>query len=456
MDSLKSKEGEDINLETLFGSLEKYIGVEAVDVTVKEYYEDLLLMLKIFPMQCLYLSCCFHKALTQAYIFRRQLLRQELSNSRKFYGNMKCWVMEVRNLEYKKLETSDFDQNQVPCLVTKLSIEGLSRSTTKFTPVRSFDDTLEPVRINQDFEFYVKRPTSLLYVDLLYINEAAEEGSLEREQLFGHAAIPIRRFESQKNVREWFKLERKNGTIAEVKLRLQYTFKEESMSVWDSEKGIPRSLENGGPHFILGMIGVGQVGSRILDFLLRSENFDGGQVVVSTRRPQKLIAYEKLGVTAVFDNSAVASRADLLIVCCPPSSINSVARDIRGKLKSTTLVVSCIAGISAERLASLFGISLHNVFRPSINIEVGRVVSRSLEGNLEELCIRGEHVPLSQLRENTVVNGWLNAFKFERGVGSRNVDGCFEPLGANGLLEIGGRGTSLRGGYAQTRGYIIY
>ncbi|EKX54813.1 hypothetical protein GUITHDRAFT_99462 [Guillardia theta CCMP2712] len=448
MDLLQSKDEEDVNFESLFGSLEKYISVEAVDGTVKQYYDDMIYMLKIFPMQCLYLSCCFHKALTQAYIFRRQLLRQELSNSRKFYGNIKCWVIEVRNLEYKRLETSDFDQNQIPCLVARLSIEGLSRSTTKFTPIRSFDDTLEPARINQDFEFFVKRPTSLIYVDLLYLNEAAEEGSLEREQLFGHAAIPIRRFESQKNVREWFKLVRNDGTIGEVKLRIQYSFKEESMSIWDAERGIPRSVESGGPHFTLGMIGVGQIGTKILESLLRCESFDGGNVIVSTRRPQKLSAYEKLGVTAMLDNSAVASRADLVIVCCPPSSLNAVARDVRGRLKSTTLVLSCVAGVASERLAGLFGISPRNVFRPSIDVKVGgggactsgvtpwqeglkegeawellynvfvsvisnvgiperianNIVSKSLEGMLEELCIRGEHVPLSHLEEGAAVN----------------------------------------------------
>jgi hypothetical protein len=54
--------------------------------------------------------------------------------------------------------------------------------------------------------------------------------------------------------------------VAEIKMRMQYTYKEEHMPIWDHELGgLPRAPDQGGAAFVLGIIGAGQVGRRILD-----------------------------------------------------------------------------------------------------------------------------------------------------------------------------------------------
>lgn len=155
-------------------------------------------------------------------------------------------------------------------------------------------------------------------------------------------------------------------------MRMQYTYKEEHMPIWDHELGgLPRAPDQGGSAFILGIIGAGQVGKRILDNVLRSGAFEASQVHVSTRGPERLGSYEKLGVSCVYDDAAVAQRADLLVLACLPSQIQQVAKALRGNVRGTTLVLSIVAGFSAERMAALLRVSPGQLVKPLLGGESG-------------------------------------------------------------------------------------
>ena len=263
----------DVTFESIAGRLHEYIDTEGVDEEVSLYYNNILRTNMLLPIQTAYLAAAHQVALCEAYVFRRQHQREALARSRKFNGAIKLWVLEVRNLDVsKQLPELDADQ-RLPSLAVRISIEGQTKLTTRGTPSRNFDGTFEPLKINQDIDFYAKRPTSILHIDMLHINDDAPSDSLERDVLVGHLLIPLRKLESQKMVRQWYPLLFDGRVIAEVKMRLQYHFKEEHMPIWEPEAGMPRAIDQGGPEFVFGLIGVGQIGSKILDGVLRCGAF---------------------------------------------------------------------------------------------------------------------------------------------------------------------------------------
>ena len=71
-------------------------------------------------------------------------------------------------------------------------------------------------------------------------------------------------------VRETYPLLHNGALVAQLKLRLMYTYKEEQMPVWDAAAGgIPRPHQQGSADFVVSVIGAGQIGSRLLGCLLR-------------------------------------------------------------------------------------------------------------------------------------------------------------------------------------------
>ena len=80
--------------------------------------------------------------------------------------------------------------------------------------------------------------------------------------------------------------------------------------------------------------------------------------------------FSEKGVRCVFDNAAVAKSATLLILCCLPSQLPDVAKDIRSALRRETVVLSIVSATTLSRLQSLLGTS--NILRPNITTVVQR------------------------------------------------------------------------------------
>jgi hypothetical protein len=347
----------EISFDMIAGRLNEYIDTEGVDNEVHIYYNNILRAGMLFPIQTAYMASAYQLALSAAYEHKRQHQREALVKSRKFNGVVKMWVLEVSNVNIKAQLPELEAEQRLPSLAVRASIEAASKLTTRGTPSRNYDGTFEPLKINQDLDFYIKRPTSILHVDLVHLNDDVPQDSLQREVLVGHLLIPVRKLESQKMVRQLYPVTYNGVRVAEIKLRLQYTYKEEQMATWDPESGMPRPPDQGGPEFILGIIGAGQIGSKILQGVLRCGSFRASQVKVSTRGPERLELFQKLGVSCGYDDAAVAQRADVLVIAVLPSQLPQVARDVRGHIRPTSLVISLVAGAhcSAPALQSLRG-----------------------------------------------------------------------------------------------------
>ncbi len=104
----------------------------------------------------------------------------------------------------------------------------------------------------------------------------------------------------------------------------------------------------------IAIIGGGHMGSSILSGLL-----DGGkkadQLLLIDPNEPKREAYRKRGVTTLPSPDARLEAADLVLFAVKPQATDTMVAGLREYLREQQLVVSIIAGISSESLASLIG-----------------------------------------------------------------------------------------------------
>jgi len=348
--------------------LDEHINNEGVDEEVWMAYNNIIRTKTLIPIQCSFFASMHQLALKEAYTRRRQVRREDLSRSRKFTGQIKMWVLEIKDIDVRHSLGEDFSGNL--SVTVRVSVEGQAKGTTKSSPNRSaLDGSFEPLKINQDVDFYVKRPTSIIHMEVLHINDDMPEGSNARETLLGTVMTNLQPLESQRTVRQWCPFTVNGQVAGNVQLRMNYAFKEDVLSKWDPDSGLARSEENGGASFTIGFIGVGQIGQCALDAVLKSAHVPCRNVWISTRRPEMLASYEKLGCNVCFDNALVASKADCLFIGVQPNNLTQISSTLRGKIRQETLVVSLVAGVTGERVSQLLGTSY--VFRTQIGGEWG-------------------------------------------------------------------------------------
>lgn len=354
------------------------------------------------------------------------------TRSRKFNGQVKIWVMELKDIDLTHSLGPFFNGNlnltvrvslegqvrgdklqkrkkkpkktQKHNLASRLSLISVMRTprtshylhvslsnlnrqmkgTTKSTPARA-GRGFEPLKISQDVDFYVKRPTSIVHMEILHINEDQPDNSMTREVLIGQVLMNLQPLESQKTIRQWFPCLVNGAVSASIQLRMNYTFKEDVLQKWDPDSGLARSDEHGGANFTIGFIGVGQIGQCALDAVLKSCNLHPSRVHVSTRRPETLYNYSQIGVNVCFDNALVASTVDILFIAVQPNHLTQLVSVIRGKIRQETLVVSLIAGVGSERMCNLLQVPC--VFRCSIGGEWGLPEPDPKEYQLRCACL---------------------------------------------------------------------
>lgn len=113
----------------------------------------------------------------------------------------------------------------------------------------------------------------------------------------------------------------------------------------------------------IGFIGLGNMASAIIGGMLREGVSLNGQAPLSagdiigsakteaTRRAQA----EEFGIAVTADNREVAAAADVLVLAVKPQFFGEVIGEIRDAVRPDALVISIAAGLTLERIASLFG-----------------------------------------------------------------------------------------------------
>ncbi len=95
----------------------------------------------------------------------------------------------------------------------------------------------------------------------------------------------------------------------------------------------------------IAVIGGGVIGEAVARNLVSS----GYNVIVSEKRVERVRYLERTGLNVTMDNSAAASRAEIVILCVKPKDVEGVLKEIRGEIKNK-IVISLAAAITLNFL----------------------------------------------------------------------------------------------------------
>ncbi|XP_031211396.1 NADP-dependent oxidoreductase domain-containing protein 1 isoform X2 [Mastomys coucha] len=142
----------------------------------------------------------------------------------------------------------------------------------------------------------------------------------------------------------------------------------------------------------VGIIGCGHLGKQLANVLLKVVPIPAENLQISTRRPESLVEFRKLGVRCVYDNAAVASWAKVLFLCCLPAQLPNICLEIQSKLDKSCIVYSLVSAIPLPRLKNLLNHT--NILRPQYQF---------IE-DFDNIWGENEEVP-SALQDTTIIRG---------------------------------------------------
>jgi len=102
---------------------------------------------------------------------------------------------------------------------------------------------------------------------------------------------------------------------------------------------------------LVGIIGCGRLGKQLANTLLKFSDVHPEELFLSTRRPETLSALQAKGAHCGFDNVKVCSTVHILFLCCLPTQLPTVAKEIRGHLNCPVYVL--VGGTPLSRICQL-------------------------------------------------------------------------------------------------------
>ncbi len=105
---------------------------------------------------------------------------------------------------------------------------------------------------------------------------------------------------------------------------------------------------------IIGIIGVGRIGSALIKGFLEAKVLDREQIIANDRGDKNLNVLHAIGIQTGSKNFEVAEKSDVLIIAVKPKDIPSVLQEIREHVQSK-LVISVAAGIKTKLIEEQIG-----------------------------------------------------------------------------------------------------
>lgn len=112
----------------------------------------------------------------------------------------------------------------------------------------------------------------------------------------------------------------------------------------------------------VGIIGGGHLGKQLAHVLLQLVPIPVERLQISTRRPETLGEFQKLGIRCFYHNSFLVGWADVIFLCCLPSQLPNICLEIHTSFRRECIVYSFVAAIPIPRLKRLLNHS--NILRP--------------------------------------------------------------------------------------------
>ena len=173
----------------------------------------------------------------------------------------------------------------------------------------------------------------------------------------------------------------------------------------------------------LGIIGLGNMSSAIVEGLQSSNTFDMSSIYASGRNLDKLSTLcNKLGINACKDNEALIESSDIIMLGVKPEQLKELSESIRPLLKDKP-IISIAAKTSFNTLQDLFGPRPYIRIMPNLNVAIRKGMSAiaylntstTMESYIDNLfsTIGGiVHIPESQFSGFIGLAGSSPAFIF--------------------------------------------
>ncbi|XP_041615420.1 NADP-dependent oxidoreductase domain-containing protein 1 isoform X2 [Vulpes lagopus] len=112
----------------------------------------------------------------------------------------------------------------------------------------------------------------------------------------------------------------------------------------------------------VGIIGGGNLGKQLARVLLQLVPIPAENLRISTRRPEVLDEFQKLGIQCFYHNPYLVEWANVLFLCCLPSQLPNICVEIQTHLEKGCIVYSFVAAVPIARLKLLLNHT--NILRP--------------------------------------------------------------------------------------------
>ncbi len=103
------------------------------------------------------------------------------------------------------------------------------------------------------------------------------------------------------------------------------------------------------------IIGGGNLGSAIAKGLLKSGNYNPGNITVTRRNIEKIKDLKEKGINTTPDNKSTVKDSDIIILAIKPKSIESIINDIKPAFKKGQILISVVTGVSIKTIKELAG-----------------------------------------------------------------------------------------------------
>lgn len=103
----------------------------------------------------------------------------------------------------------------------------------------------------------------------------------------------------------------------------------------------------------ISFIGGGNMAQAIVSGMLTS-GYSGKSITISDPQPEKVAYFTQQGVAATTLNSVAIASADVVVLAVKPQLMSQVAAELKSGELAGKLVISIAAGVSVQRLQSLF------------------------------------------------------------------------------------------------------
>ena len=127
----------------------------------------------------------------------------------------------------------------------------------------------------------------------------------------------------------------------------------------------------------IGLIGVGNMGTAILEGLLKKKLITASQVAVYDKIPDKAAAFSKQWKTRkALSNSKLVKQSDIVILAVKPQDLQQTAEEITSVWKKSHVLISILAGMPVAKIRkAVWGMPQVVRAMPNLGAKVGASIT---------------------------------------------------------------------------------